>query len=285
MENVLSRVLGTAGERAAAFGMELEHETRDVCLPRVPQAETIKSHGGGSIGQIAVVVPVYNYQHYVVEALQSVADQTLERLELVVVDDGSTDRSLDVVADWLDRHASRFVSATLLRNVGNQGLALTRNVGFACAESPFVFPLDADNILEPSCLELLLERLLASTAAAAHPTLQRFGDCSYQHVAQHWSPDRLRNSNYIDAMALVRKSAWAHVGGYTKGDFVGWEDYELWCKFVEARFWSEAVPAAVARYRVHGASMLQVQTNTAAMRPKVVAAIQAAHPWLRVGAA
>ncbi|MFM8893102.1 MAG: glycosyltransferase family 2 protein, partial [Planctomycetia bacterium] len=185
----------------------------------------------------------------------------------------------------LHRHATRFVSATLLRQERNRGLAGTRNAGFDRAEAPLVFPLDADNVLEPDCLRLLAERLEASPAAAAHPTLQRFGDCDYRHVAQAWSPDRLRRGNYIDAMALIRKSAWAHVGGYSSGGFVGWEDYELWCKFVEAGLWSDGVPEAVARYRVHGQSMLSTTTNTAGTLPQVIAAIQSAHPWLRVRAA
>jgi hypothetical protein len=73
------------------------------------------------------------------------------------------------------------------------------------------------------------------------------------------------------------------VGGYTKGGFVGWEDYELWCKFVEAGLWSDPVPDAVAGYRVHGASMLDTQTNKS--KQSVVDAIRAEHPWLTVQAA
>lgn len=283
--NLLDRVLGTAARRAAAFGAELEAGAREPRLPRVPESEVIRGHGADRVAAVAVVIPLFNYDRYVVEALDSVAAQTLADIELVVVDDCSTDRSLAVAIDWLGRHWRRFVRATILRNRGNQGLPLTRNTGFTWAESPLIFPLDADNRLAPECLELLRGRLDGASAAAVHPTLQRFGGCTYRHVAQPWSPDRLRHGNYIDAMALIRKSAWSHVGGYTKGDFVGWEDYELWCKFVEHGLWSEPVPEAVACYRVHGESMLSMRTNAAGRRAEVVQAIHAAHPWLRVRAA
>lgn len=283
LASVMGRVLGTAAESTSAFRLECLERGADVRLPQVPEAEVLHRQGDAAIAKVAVVVPLYNYAGFVVEALNSVKKQTLDSIELIVVDDCSTDTSAKVAMDWIERNGRRFVSATLLRNARNQGLPLTRNVGFAHAEAPFVFPLDADNTIDPRCLWLLLERLLNSGCSAAHPTLQRFGKCSMRHAAQSWSPDRLRRGNYIDAMALIRKSAWAHVGGYTKGGFIGWEDYELWCKFVEAGLWSDPVPDAVAGYRVHGASMLDTQTNKA--KQSVVDAIRAEHPWLTVQAA
>lgn len=283
LASIMGRILGTAAESTSAFRLECIDRVSEVRLPHVPQAEVLHRQGDTAIAKVAVVVPLYNYAGFVVEALNSVKKQTLDSIELVVVDDCSTDTSAKVAADWIERNGRRFVSATLLRNVHNQGLPLTRNVGFAHAEAPFVFPLDADNTIDPRCLWLLLERMLNSGCSAAHPTLQRFGKCSMRNAAQLWSPDRLRRGNYIDAMALIRKSAWAHVGGYTKGGFVGWEDYELWCKFVEAGLWSDPVPDAVAGYRVHGASMLDTQTNKS--KQSVVDAIRAEHPWLTVQAA
>ena len=249
-------------------------------LPHVPDTDVIRRHRGARLAEVAVVVPLFNYAGLVTETLVSVAGQSLEGLELIVVDDCSTDESLAVAEAWLARHGGRFVATTLLRTVGNQGLAHARNAGFAAADAPLVFPLDADNTLEARCLCLLQERLLASPAAAAHPTLQHFGGSFKCKPAQPWSPERLRRGNYIDAMALVRKSAWAAVGGYVKGDFTGWEDYDLWCRFVEHGFWSEAVPEAVAGYRVHHESMLKSTTEPAMDR--VVEAIRREHPWLTV---
>lgn len=283
LAGIMRRVAGTAADAASAFRLDCIDRAGGLRLPDVPEAQVLRRAGGRSIATVAVVVPLYNYSAFIIEALESVRRQTLDSIELVVVDDRSTDSSSRIAADWIDRHRGRFVSATLLQNRTNQGLPATRNVGFSAAEAALVFPLDADNTLEPRCLELLVEKLRTSAGSAAHPTLQRFGHCSIRHVAQAWSPDRLRRGNYIDAMAVIRKSAWAHVGGYTKGDFVGWEDYELWCKFVEHGFWSEPVPEAVAGYRVHGSSMLDTRTNRT--QDVIATAIRAEHPWLTVQAA
>ena len=281
MQAILDRVAAAPPRPAAA--LRIHDASRPGTPPTVPATEMVARHGGPRLADVAVVVPLHNYAGLVTETLDSVARQTLASLELVVVDDSSTDLSLDVARVWLRDHADRFVSVTLLRTVENQGLALTRNAGFATAEAPVVFPLDADNMLEPDCLRLLHERLRHSTASAAHPTLRHFGESAKVKPAQAWDPARLRRGNYIDAMALIRKSAWAHVGGYVKGAFIGWEDYELWCRFVEHGFWSAAVPDAIAGYRVHRGSMLRSTTEPAMQR--VVDAIRAAHPWLTVRAA
>lgn len=299
VHDVLHRY-GPEGRReklAAAFGQVLGEKPpqqveslpqpaiggRSASLPVVPESDVVLRTGGSRLADVAVVVPLYNYAGVVAEALDSVAAQSLESLELVVVDDRSTDGSLEVAREWMSRHASRFVSVTLARNRVNEGVALTRNAAIAIADAPLVFPLDADNAVEPDCLRLLADRLGASTASAAHPTLHHFGDRVKRRPAKAWSPERLARGNYIDAMAVVRKSAWAAVGGYRKGAFTGWEDYDLWCRFVERGLWSEAVPGAVARYRVHAGSMLK--RDTAAAMERVVAAIRAEHPWLTVRAA
>lgn len=281
--SIMRRVLGVEFESDSKTHLEFLRHCSSVQLPHVPPAEIIRQSGGSAIAKVAVVVPLFNYGRYLAEALDSVVKQTLDPIELIIVDDYSTDTSLEIAANWFEQCGSRFVRATLLRNKTNRGLPLTRNVGFAYAEAPFIFALDADNALDPGCLLELHQHLSRSQCSAAHPTLQRFGLCNQRNPAQAWSPERLREGNYIDAMAMVRKSAWAHVGGYTKGDFVGWEDYDLWCKFVECGLWSDPVRNAVARYRVHGTSMLATTTNPA--RREVVDAIRSAHPWLTVKAA
>ncbi|MGB8852708.1 MAG: glycosyltransferase [Pirellulales bacterium] len=281
LQTILDRITAVPPRPVTTF--RIHDASRVGTPPTVPVTEVIAQHGEPRPADVCVVIPLHNYAGLVTETLDSVARQTLASIELVVVDDSSTDTSLDVARAWLHGHADRFVSTTLLKTVTNQGLALTRNAGFAAAESSLVFPLDADNTIEPDCLRILHERLQHSTACAAHPTLRHFGESAKVKPAQVWDPARLRRGNYIDAMALMRRSAWAHVGGYAKGAFVGWEDYELWCRFVEHGFWSTAVPDAIAGYRVHRGSMLRATTEPDMQR--VVDAIRAAHPWLTVRAA
>ena len=277
----LDRIFADETGGAVGFRNAVTHAPAARPLPEVPPTEVLFDRQSGDVAEVAVVIPCYNYARFVDEALDSVARQTAASLELIVVDDCSTDDSVAVVDRWLKKHCGRFVAATLLRNRSNSGLSLTRNAGFARASAPLVFPLDADNMLDPHCLAALRDALSVSTAAAAHPTLARFGLDETVLPALPWSPDRLRHGNYIDAMALIRRSAWARCGGYARIPY-GWEDYDFWCQFVEEGLWSKAVPEAVGRYRVHGNSMLHTTTDVPANRRRLIAVLTDRHPWLDI---
>ena len=96
--------------------------------------------------------------------------------------------------------------------------------------------------------------------------------------AQVWDPDRLARMNYIDAMALIRVEAWSEVGGYTS--MRGWEDYDLWCKFVEAGRYGIQVANILGRYRVHHTSMLRTVTNVTGVQSALRKEVRRSHSWL-----
>ena len=174
------------------------------------------------------------------------------------------------IADYLDvpltraqvrRFADQEIFVTIAENVRGEA----------------VFVVDADNVLMPRAVARLEAALAASGAAGAYSQLVFFGAGEGIGAADVWDPQRFRRDNYVDAMALVRRSAWRAVGGYARLEY-GWEDYDLWCKFVEAGLAGVFVPELLCRYRVHAASMLR--TDTAVQRRALVEAMMARHPWL-----
>jgi hypothetical protein len=94
---------------------------------------------------------------------------------------------------------------------------------------------------------------------------------------------RLAGGNYIDAMALVAKSAWAAAGGYAVMPD-GWEDYDFWCRCAERGLWGVPVAEVLADYRVHDESMLRRTTDQNASKRRLIALMEANHPWLRIPA-
>jgi len=245
-----------------------------------PHQVVFEKHGTHTAA-VTVCIPLYNYERYVAEALDSVAAQTLAPLDLIVVEDRSTDGSLDLALGWCQQNAEHFNGCRVVQHQANSGLSAARNTGFSEARSDYVLPLDADNALYPRCLERCLTALEASGAQFAYPIIEVFGDERRLIGTELWDPALLARGNYIDAMALVRKAAWSAAGGYTPMKY-GWEDYDLWCKFHGLGYIGVQVPEILARYRSHGASMLRTVTNTEEHINEIITDMKQRHDWLEL---
>ena len=235
--------------------------------------------GAGAL--VSVVVTLFNYAVFIEECLGSVLGQTHERLELIVVDDASTDDSAERAASWLATHAGRFERAVLIGHAQNQGLPQARNTAFEAARADPVFVLDADNLIYPRAIARLLEAMEDTGAGVAYSQLEWFGAERRLGQADVWDRALFEPANYVDAMALVSRAAWARVGGYAQLD-IGWEDFDLWCRFIEVGIQGVFVPEILCRYRVHGESMLRTETDPRTLR--IAQRLMVRHPWLRLQA-
>jgi len=164
---------------------------------------------------IAVVIPVYNGETFLVRALESVFAQTLLPTEVFVMDDGSTDGTLALLGE---RYAGR---VTVLRQ-DHKGPSVARNAGIRAATAEFVALLDADDWWQPEKLERQAGALLANPAASASYTgLQMHdedtGEVWYQApTPQALIADRLRTCNpgLIPSCMMMRRSALIAIGGF-----------------------------------------------------------------------
>jgi len=214
---------------------------------------------GGAEPEVSVVVPLYNYAHMVDAAIDSVVASQGVGAELIIVDDHSSDSSLD--AALAKQAALDWFPIAVASKATNAGLSAARNTGFEIARTAQSMLLDADNTLEPRCLRLLLDALEQrdESVGFAYGIVARYGD--ELNLTSHlpWDPVRLCSGNYIDAMAMVRRSAWEAAGGWDPSideRFGGWEDYELWLHLAALGIRGTLVPQVVARYWYHGESML-----------------------------
>jgi glycosyltransferase involved in cell wall biosynthesis len=244
---------GPATEKEASPQLRL-FDIRDL-------AEVTYESVAGDEAQVAVVVPLYNYEKTIAECLDSVAEQDLEHLSVIVVDDASTDRGGKRAATVLAGYQGRFATAKVVSHRRNQGLSMARNSGLLWSSEPYVFMLDADNRLKRPCLSRLVEALETAEAAFAYAQLRLFGEAEGLGLADVWDPSRLREGNYIDAMALIRRDCLIKAGGYaTLANEYGWEDYDLWCRFAELGYNGIFLPEILGDYRVHKSSMLRAHT-------------------------
>jgi glycosyltransferase involved in cell wall biosynthesis len=211
--------------------------------------------------KVTVIITLFNYERYIVDCLESVHLQSLGELDLLVADDCSRDGSAETCVDWMRMHSQRFRRCLLVRNTVNRQLAATRNLLFGLARTEYVFVLDADNMIYPRCLQALASALDHCDAAFSYCYLEQYGVERGLISWESWNPQALMNGNYIDAMSLVRRNAWQHVGGYANDmPAMGWEDFDFWLKISRAGGWGILVPEVLARYRAHLNSMLRTET-------------------------
>lgn len=229
---------------------------------------------------ITIAVSLFNYEKFVTECLDSIFKQLHQHLELIVVDDCSIkDKSVEVVKEWMQQHQNRFDRITLLQHCRNQGLAEARNTAFKYSRTDLIFVIDADNIIFPRAISRLFEVMENREFDAAYTQLEHFGDVSRLGYSEVWNKRYFIHGNYIDAMALISKRSWLHVGGYTHMEG-GWEDYDFWCKFVDNGMTAAYIPEILCRYRVHGTSMLRKDTAPATKRLMIEMIMR--HPWLKL---
>jgi glycosyltransferase involved in cell wall biosynthesis len=228
---------------------------------------------------VSVVVPVYNQGSFLIDAIDSVvacAGADHPSIELIVVDDHSTDDSLTLAQHVLDDR--EWLPWLLVGRAANGGPSAARNTGFAHARAPYVFALDADNVLYPNGLRVLAERLDASpeSVVAAYGLLERFDETGALGLTSHlpWDADLLVIDGYIDTMALFRRQACSDLGGFAEPTGVGgWEGYDLWLSAAERGWRADLVTQVVGRYREHPGSMSTISnidqaTNFVALRER-----------------
>jgi hypothetical protein len=213
--------------------------------------------------RVSVLVTLYNYDREVVDALSSVAASSFAHLEVLIIDDASSDGSCAAALDFLKKNP--WLPAILLHNPVNRGLGHSRNTLLQHARGDYVFILDADNGVYPPALEQLVEALDAddqATFAYSLIAMYRAGRPFSLMSRFPWDPARLRHGNYIDAMALIKREDLLDLDGYsTDPRLTGWEDFHLWCRCAESGRQGVLVPHVLCWYRSREHSMLRADTE------------------------
>jgi glycosyltransferase involved in cell wall biosynthesis len=195
---------------------------------------------------VSVVVLCHNYGRFLPEAMESALAQDYGELELLVIDDGSTDDSLAV--------AARYEKRARVLSQPNQGLARTCNRGALEATGEYFVFLSADDILEPSYVSELMSALQRSQEASfAYCSARLFGAESGIAPARPFSAFSLvRGRNYINGSALTRRRDYLAVGGYPEDLGEGaFDDWDFWLTMVEHGHRGTYVPKPLLRWRRH----------------------------------
>jgi len=197
---------------------------------------------------ISVIIPVYNGDKYLAEAIESVLNQSYQPLDVIVLDDGSTDNSAEV--------AKRYLQSLKYFYQPNGGLASALNYGISKSEGEYISFLDADDLWRPDKLNLQIKTF------DTYPTI----DMVFGHMIQFLSPDLEDNlkanivliegimPSYFKGSMLIKRESFFRTGLFDTrwqlGDFVDW-----YLKALEKGLKSSLIPDVVMERRIHKNNM------------------------------
>ncbi|HEY1713557.1 MAG TPA: glycosyltransferase [Solirubrobacteraceae bacterium] len=202
--------------------------------------------------RVSVVIPCFNYGRYLAEAAESVLTQSLRELELIIVDDGSTDDSRDVARALIAAHPRESIELIAQPNCGVPGAV--RNAGIGRARGEYIVCLDADDTLEPYYLEACALALDTNPRAGiAYADLHCFDQDQTINRPPEWDRRTELDANFLGSPSMFRRAAWEQAGGYDETrELVGYEDWDFWVGIVEQGWLGAKAPGVHWNYRVHG---------------------------------
>ena len=199
--------------------------------------------------KVSVVIPCYNHGDFLVETLDSLQDQTFTDFEIIVVNDGSTDKATVNLLKSMNRAKTRVV------HTANRGVSAARNRGISESVGDYILPLDADDKIGPGYLELAVNLLEArSDVAIVYCERVLFGECEGLDSLPEYDPRAVLVDNCIYPAALFRKADWDIVGGYSEKMIYGWEDWDFWISLSELNKQVVKISEPLFFYRVRSES-------------------------------
>jgi len=212
--------------------------------------------------KISVIIPNYNYARYLDQAIQSVLKQTYNNLELIVVNNGSTDDSLKVL--------EKYGNQILLIDQANLGQSGARNSGLSLAKGELIAFLDADDFWEPNKLESQ-SQLVNDSTQLVYCGIMQFkdpGDGNTQILLPKYRGNC--SSNFIDlpgasivlsgeSTALFSRDLLEKVGNFDSGlnSTAGWDFFRRCSRFTNFDF----VNQPLVNYRLHSSNMSKSNTK------------------------
>jgi len=176
---------------------------------------------------VSVIVPMYNAAPFIGEALESIVASTYRPLEVIVVDDGSTDESLSEAKAFAATHPEVSVFSQ-----PNAGVSAARNHAIREAKGEWILPVDADDKIDAAYIEHAV-LAIADDVRVIGCRAMFFGDRQGEWRLPEYSPALLARKNMIHISSLFRKADWKRAGGFCEEDIYR-EDWDFWLSIMES---------------------------------------------------
>jgi glycosyltransferase involved in cell wall biosynthesis len=224
--------------------------SRATPAPRPPRPLRFTDRPAYAEPLVSVVMPCFNHGRFLREGVPAILDQDYPDLELIIVDDGSTDADTLVALDEL----SELERVRVIHQPVNSGPSVARNRAIAEARGRYILPVDADNVLLAGAVRSLVAQLqhAGERTGYIYPNLQYFGtrDDYFEPPAHNLA--LLLDGNYCDTCSLIDRQVFDAGVGYCEDIKLGHEDWDFALTLAEHDVIGEPAHGPTLLYRKHG---------------------------------
>jgi glycosyltransferase involved in cell wall biosynthesis len=215
---------------------------------------------------VTVYVTNFNYANYIEQSIESVLAQTYTNFELIIIDDGSTDNSREIINSFIENTNVRVIFQE------NKGLIASNNIAVRAAQGKYVMRLDADDYLDPNALLVLVNAIEKSNETALIFPDYYYVDADGEVTGQERRHDFNEGVTLLDqpahgACTLIRRNCLLEVGGYSP-EFTCQDGWDLWLKLTE-NYSVENVNLPLFYYRKHNTNLTNDTDRLLATRAEI----------------
>lgn len=202
---------------------------------------------------VSVIIPCFNHGSFLSDSIGSLRKQSYPNIEIILVNDGSTDDSTNRIINEIDRGQEDIK----VINQSNTGLVGARNNGIKNSRGDYIVCLDADDKLDADYITKTMAVLMRDPGVHIVTTwLQEFGERNGVWKTIEYNPGQLLVANGLHAGSLYRREVWLANGGYNKAMKYGYEDWEFWISAASHGYKWAVVKEPLFIYRTQQGSML-----------------------------
>lgn len=177
---------------------------------------------------VTVIVPAYNYANFIGECLDSVLSQTFKSWECIVIDNGSTDNTQEIVKSYSNKDGRIKYHYT-----NQKGVSLARNLAVSLSHGTYLLPLDADDKIDPTYLEKAVNIMNQNPEISlVYCNAILFGSVNKKWILPDFNYKAMLIENSIFCTALIKKNEFLAVHGYNVNMVEGFEDWDFWIKYL-----------------------------------------------------
>lgn len=217
---------------------------------------------------VSVIVPIYNYGVMFEKCLNSIFESTYKNIEIIIVNDGSTDEYVLKKLESLDNHPNIKVL-----NQNNSGPSSARNNGIKNSNGEFILPLDSDDMIHPDYIKNCVSILKSNTnISPVYCDTHHYGEMQGIEQRPEWSMERLIQGPFIVNCSMFTKKAFDDCGGFDE-TLKGWEDYDFWIRMGLRGYIGKRIPKPLFYYFHHekdGTVSTQANQNQQELYKKIM---------------